>query len=316
VADTVEIEVPPSLDGVRVDKAIAELLGVSRSTSAALLTKGVQIDDVDARPSDRVRPGQTLRCPRLDESVGLKPEAMDLDVLYEDDAVLVINKPAGTVVHPGSGRATGTLAAALIHRYPELVGVGAEQRSGLVHRLDKDTSGAILVARTDEAFDALTAQLRRREIGRTYTALVEGGQGAPTGTVEAPIGRDPSRPTRRTVTHGGKHARTHFEVIHYFDAFDASLLEVRLETGRTHQIRVHMAAIGHPVAGDLTYGAVRKDLGSPRTFLHASRLEFTHPVTGGRVRVEAPLPSDLAGVLSSLERSRTARSMTSIPFPL
>jgi 23S rRNA pseudouridine1911/1915/1917 synthase len=204
------------------------------------------------------------------------------------------------VVHPGSGRTGGTLAAGLLDRYPELVGVGAEDRWGLVHRLDKDTSGAILVARTREAFEALTAELRRRQITRTYTALVEGEMGAATGTIEAPVGRDPTQPTRRAVTHGGKHARTHYEVVRYFPDSVASLLSVRLETGRTHQIRVHFAAIGHPVVGDRVYGATRKDLGSPRTFLHASRLEFTHPESRRRLEVEAPLPTDLSEVLEGL----------------
>jgi 23S rRNA pseudouridine1911/1915/1917 synthase len=171
---------------------------------------------------------------------------------------------------------------------------------GLVHRLDKDTSGAILVARTEDAFDALTAELRTRKIARTYIALVEGRMSAPTGTVDAPIGRDPTQPTRRAVAHGGKHARTHYELVRYYETSDASLLEVRLETGRTHQIRVHMSAIDHPVAGDIAYGATRKDLGSPRTFLHASKLEFTHPGNRERLSVEAPLPTDLAKVLEAL----------------
>lgn len=300
MVDEIELEVPSRLDGTRVDKAIADLLDLSRATASLIVAAGVEVDDADVKASDRVRGGQIIRCRRPEATTALAPEAVVFDVLFEDAQVVVVNKPTGLVVHPGSGRPTGTLAAGLLHRYPDLEGVGADDRWGLVHRLDKDTSGAILVARTQPAFDTLTSELRRREITRTYTALVEGRMGAPTGTIDAPIGRDPTQPTRRAVTHAGKHARTHFETTRYYPEDDASLLEVRLETGRTHQIRVHLAAIDHPVAGDRVYGATRKDLGAPRTFLHASSLEFTHPESGKRVTVEAPLPTDLATVLGRL----------------
>lgn len=300
MASQVELEVPPALDGERVDKAIAELLGLSRAAANNIVGLGVEVDGEEARAATRVSGGQTIRCSAPEETQTLTPEDVEFEVVYEDDDLLVVDKPPGLVVHPGSGRTRGTLAAGLINRYPELVGVGTRERWGLVHRLDKDTSGVILVARNQDAFEALVDQLRRREVGRTYLSLVEGRLASPTGTIEAPIGRDPSRPTRRAVTHGGKHARTHYEVVRVFEDSDATLLEVTLETGRTHQIRVHMAAIGHPVAGDQTYGAVRKDLGSPRTFLHAYRLTFTHPATEERLAVEAPLPSDLASVLEGL----------------
>ncbi|HEX6299095.1 MAG TPA: RluA family pseudouridine synthase [Acidimicrobiia bacterium] len=298
--EQIELEVPASLDGARVDKVIAEVLGLSRASASLVVEAGVKLDQVDARASDRVRGGQIIRCQSPEESAPLVAEAVPFDVLYEDDHLAVVDKPAGVVVHPGSGRTGGTLAAGLLNRYPELEGVGAGDRWGLVHRLDKDTSGAILVGRTREAFEALVDELRGRQIVRTYTALVEGRMGAPTGTIDAPIGRDPVQPTRRALAHGGKHARTHYEVMRYLEESDVSLLSVRLETGRTHQIRVHLAAIGHPVVGDRVYGATRKDLGSPRTFLHASRLEFTHPETRERVTVEAPLPDDLATVLHRL----------------
>lgn len=287
MAEQIEIEVPESLDGVRVDKAIAELIGVSRSTASLVVEAGVEVDEILAKASDRVRAGQVIKCRPPAETTALMPEPVAFDVVYEDDQVIVVDKPAGVVVHPGSGRVSGTLAAGLLHRYAGLEGIGAADRWGLVHRLDKDTSGAILVARTQDAFDNLTSQLRSRSIARTYATLVEGKMGAPTGTIEAPIGRDPIRPTRRAVVHGGKHARTHYEVVRYHEDADVSLLEVRLETGRTHQIRVHLAAIDHPVAGDVTYGATRKVLGVPRTFLHSSRLEFIHPESGeiGRAHV-------------------------------
>lgn len=300
MADQIELEVPEALAGSRVDKTVAELLDLSRAKASALLERGVTLDGEPASVSDRVVTGQLIACSRPERTLDLEPEEVEFGVLHEDDHVVVIDKPAGVVVHPGSGRTRGTLAAGLIHRYPGLVGVGAPDRWGLVHRLDKDTSGCILVARTGDAFETLVTELRRREIGRTYTALVEGRLATPTGTIDAPIGRDPARPTRRAVTHTGKHARTHYEVIGEFVDRDATLLEITLETGRTHQIRVHLAAIDHPVAGDRTYGATRKDLGSPRTFLHASRIAFTHPETGGRLEVEAPLPPDLRDVLAGL----------------
>ncbi|HZD23469.1 MAG TPA: RluA family pseudouridine synthase, partial [Acidimicrobiia bacterium] len=273
---------------------------LSRARASTLVDRGARVDGELARASDRVHSGQIITCPEPEESNSLAPESIDFGVLYEDESVIVVDKPPGLVVHPGSGRQKGTLAAGLIYRYPELVGVGAEERCGLVHRLDKDTSGALLVARTDSGFDFFADQLRHRRIERVYTALVEGQMGAPTGTIEAPIGRDPVRPTRRAIVHGAKLARTHYEVVAEYDEMNLSLLKVRLETGRTHQIRVHMAAIEHPVAGDVTYGATRKAIASPRTFLHASSLTFTHPETGRRMKVESPLPSDLAAVLARL----------------
>ena len=300
MAEQVELEVPAALDGARVDRAVAQLLEVSRARAVLLWDERVTVGGKEVRPSDRVSTGDVITCPRPEDMTSLVAEDVPFGVLYEDDDVVVVDKPAGMVVHPGSGRSTGTLAAGLIHRYPEVEGVGSNDRWGLVHRLDKDTSGTILVARTQGAFEKLVADLRRRNIGRVYLALVEGSMGSPTGTIEAPIGRDPTRPTRRAVTHTGKHARTHYEVVRYFEMSDATLIEVTLDTGRTHQIRVHLSAIGHPVAGDRTYGATRRDLNSPRTFLHASRLEFDHPRTGDRISVKAPLPADLTGVLDRL----------------
>lgn len=300
MADKVEVEVPASLDGARVDKVLAELLGLSRARAAVVVDAGVEVDGEPVDASDRVKGGQIICCSPPEATRELMAEEVDFGVLHEDDHVIVVDKPAGVVVHPGSGQARGTLAAGLLGRYPELEGVGAADRWGLVHRLDKDTSGALLVARNQEAFEALSTELRQRGVSRTYLALVEGRLGAPTGSIDAPIGRDPVRPTKRAVVHGGKPARTHYEVMRYYEEADASLVEVRLETGRTHQIRVHLSAIDHPVAGDGVYGATRKDLGTRRTFLHAARLEFTHPASGGRLEVAAPLPEDLATVLDRL----------------
>jgi 23S rRNA pseudouridine1911/1915/1917 synthase len=288
------------MDGARVDKAVAELLEVSRGRASQLIELGALLDGNPARASDRVMMGQVITVSRPELTGALEPEEMAFTVLFADDDVIVVDKPAGIVVHPGTGRSRGTLVAGLISRFPELTGVGASDRWGLVHRLDKDTSGVLLVARNESALNVLTEALRRREIGRVYEALVEGSMGSPTGTIDAPIGRDPSRPTRRAISHTGKHARTHYEVVRNYPESDVSLLSVALETGRTHQIRVHLAAIGHPVVGDLTYGATRKDIGAPRTFLHASRLTFINPGTGEPMSVEAPLPPDLESVLDDL----------------
>ncbi len=212
----------------------------------------------------------------------------------------MVDKPAGVVVHPGAGRQRGTLAAGLLYRYPGLEGVGQKDRWGLVHRLDKDTSGTLIVAKTSSSYQSLTGLLRERGINRTYLALVVGLFDAPTGTVEAPIGRDPQRPERRVSTHDGKPATTHYEVVESFPPRNCSLLEVTLETGRTHQIRVHMAAIDHPVAGDRNYGRPTSEPVVPRIFLHAARVDLVHPVTGEPISVSSPLPEDLASALSAI----------------
>jgi 23S rRNA pseudouridine1911/1915/1917 synthase len=293
--------VPDDLDGERLDRALAVILDVSRAAARYLVDEGVEVDGELSKPNTKVRAGSRIVAPPLRRPVEMLAEEIDLNVLYEDEALVVIDKPAGLVVHPGTGQMTGTLAAGLLHRYPELEGVGAAERWGLVHRLDKDTSGAILVGRTQEAFDSLTSQLRAREIRREYLALVEGVLKPPTGTIEAPIGRDPQTPTRRAVARDGKHARTHYRVETNYAERDLALVRVTLETGRTHQIRVHFAAIGHPVVGDPTYGSRRETGLTPRIFLHAGELSFAHPSTGETVVVVSPLPADLSAVLASLE---------------
>lgn len=300
MAGKVELEVPEHLDGARLDKAVAELLGVSRAIASDVVGQGASIDGLSARASDRVQAGAVVTCAAAVDKPVLEPEEMALDIVYEDDEVVIINKAPGLVVHPGSGRASGTLAAGLLFRYPDIEGVGDAGRWGLIHRLDKDTSGALLVARTQPAFDSLRQELQARKISRTYATVVEGRPKAPTGTIDAPIARDPSQPTRRALSHGGKRAVTHFEVHEHFENADVSWLIVRLETGRTHQIRVHLAGIGHPVVGDWTYGATRRTLLPPRTLLHASHLVFTHPTDGGRLEVVAPLPADFTDFLRLL----------------
>jgi 23S rRNA pseudouridine1911/1915/1917 synthase len=230
----------------------------------------------------------------------MAPEDVPFDVLYEDSGLLIVDKPAGVVVHPGSGRKMGTLAAGLLYRYPDLEGVGQADRWGLVHRLDRDTSGALIVARTADTYESLSRMIRDRAVKRVYTTLVHGLFGSPTGMIDAPIGRDPSRPTRRAVVPGGKDARTHYEVSADYPVADCSLLTVRLETGRTHQIRVHLEAIDHPVVGDHTYSRRTTTVRPPRIFLHAASVEFPHPVTGVPVSAVSPLPPDLAAVLEEL----------------
>lgn len=299
MASQITRQIPEDLDGSRLDKALATLLGVSRSQARELVERGVTVDGRPGGPDTRVSSGETVISERPVTDRALRPEPVSFDVLFEDSHVVVVDKPAGLVVHPGAGQKSGTLAAGLLHRYPEIEGVGAAERWGLVHRLDKDTSGALAVARTAESFEALSDQVRKRTMTRSYLALVDGVPGSPTGAIEAPIGRDPDYPMRRAVVQGGKYARTHFEIEEAFGESRCALLRVVLETGRTHQIRVHLSSIGHPVVGDRTYGKLTA-VSSPRPFLHASSLEFTHPLDGRRITVDSPLPADLRTVLDSL----------------
>ncbi|MEX0666987.1 MAG: RluA family pseudouridine synthase, partial [Acidimicrobiia bacterium] len=232
---------------------------------------------------------------------GTVAEGVAFDVRWEDPHVLVVDKPAGIVVHPGAGRKTGTLASGLLHRYPELEGIGQEGRWGIVHRLDQGTSGLLLVARTPDSFAFLTSEMAARRVHRSYLALVHGVPAMPTGTIDAPIGRDPVHPTRKKVVPDGRPARTHYRVREDFGK--ASLLEVDLETGRTHQIRVHLSTIGHPVVGDRSYTRRADPVRVRRIFLHAARIVFNHPVTGIETIVESPLPEDLVVSLESFRRS-------------
>lgn len=304
MADTLRLEVPERLGGERVDRVLADLLDLSRARARALLDAGVLVDGSPAKPADRVLAGAIVESPEPQLVVELRSEPVEFAVIHEDADLIVVDKPPGLVVHPGAGSRQPTLAAGLLHRYPELEGVGDPGRWGLVHRLDRDTSGVLLVARTKSSFDALRSDLTRRRIGRVYNTLVHGRFATPTGTIDAPIGRDPVRPTRRAVVLGGKPAVTHYEVVEEFPDADATLLEVILETGRTHQIRVHLATIDHPVMGDRTYSNLNKMVTTPRIFLHAGTIRLRHPSSGDDVSYTAPLPADLTGVLASL-RAKT-----------
>jgi 23S rRNA pseudouridine1911/1915/1917 synthase len=259
---------------------------------------------LDARRADDVKRkvwgGERVALAAPPDSTGAaaRAEAIPLSILHEDAAIVVIDKPAGLVVHPGAGNWQGTLLNALLHYFPRLSGVA---RAGIVHRLDRDTSGLLVVAKTVEAHTNLVRQLAARTVKREYLALVH-GRVAGDGAIDAPIGRHPVARTRMAVTARGREARTRYRVVERFD--DATLLAVSLETGRTHQIRVHMRAIGHPLVGDPTYGKRGRGAGSlasfPRQALHAARLGLVHPVTGAPCEWEAPLPADLRALIESL----------------
>jgi 23S rRNA pseudouridine1911/1915/1917 synthase len=289
--------VPETAAGERLDRFVAALPGIgSRAAAERLLAaRAVLVDGVPRAKSHRLGGGEEVRVEQTQETPAPEP-ALELEIAYEDEHLLVVDKPAGVVVHPAAGHATGTLVQALAGR----TAGGDPERPGIVHRLDRDTSGLMVVARTDEAYEGLRRLVKRRAVEREYLALVRGRPRSRSGRIEAPIGRDRRDPTRRSLdSDSPKDAVTHFEVVELLPAH--ALLRVRLETGRTHQIRVHAAAIGLPVAGDPVYGAPEPDL--DRQFLHAARLAFVHPVTGEAVEVSSPLPPDLE---TALERARAA----------
>jgi 23S rRNA pseudouridine1911/1915/1917 synthase len=301
--------IPDALDGERIDRVVSMVTGLSRSEAAELVVSGrVTVNGVSSvQRSARLRRGDVVEIdtafvPAGDARIEPDPE-VTVVVVHEDDDLLVVDKAPGMVVHPGSGNRTGTLVHGLLARYPELRDVGVDPtRPGIVHRLDKETSGLLLVARRQPAYEALVEMLAARRVERRYLALTWGSFDAPRGVVDAPIGRSSREPTRMVVSARGKQARTRYEVVTTFhDPVEVSLLECRLETGRTHQIRVHLAAIDHPVVGDDRYGGVRQSLGVPRLFLHAAALAFDHPITGERVEIESPLPADLRSVLDRLQ---------------
>jgi 23S rRNA pseudouridine1911/1915/1917 synthase len=284
----------------RLDVVVADHLPeLSRARAARLAAGGwIFVDETPRRAAFRLRPGQTVRVvlPPPEPS-GIHAEPIPLDVVYEDRDLLVINKPPGLTVHPAPGHRGGTLVNAVLARVPNLPGIAGSLRPGIVHRLDKDTSGLLVVAKSDEAHRGLAAQLRDRTMSRTYLAVVRGNVPRPEGTISAPLGRHPVHRTRIAVVPGGRGAVTHYTRLEQFP--DAALLACRLETGRTHQIRVHLAHIGHPVLGDPLYGRARvPEL--RRQALHAARLEFTHPRSGRRIVCTAPVPPDIHGLLERL----------------
>jgi len=295
--------VPPALAGERVDRAVATLVGWTRAEVAALCEAGsVLVAGRPAAKSRRLVEGESVEL-LAEPAVAALPSAepdVPVEVRHEDPDVLVIAKQAGLVVHPGAGQPDGTLVNGLLARYPEIATVGDPARPGIVHRLDRDTSGLMVVARTQVAYDALVEQLSARAVERRYLALVWGHLDASRGVIDAPIGRSTARRTRMAVRAGGREARTGYHVVETFTDPVTSLLDCRLETGRTHQIRVHLGAIDHPVVGDVTYGGSRPSITLGRPFLHAAELALLHPVTGDRIRVEEPLPPDLEALLTEL----------------
>ena len=295
------LEIPDDCAGLRLDQALARLLPEhSRSRLASWVKQGkVSVDDTPADPKRKVWGGEriTLDATPLPQDISQQPEEIPLAILHEDEDILVVNKPAGLVVHPGSGNWQGTMLNALLHHAPQLAGIA---RAGIVHRLDKDTSGLLVVAKTLEAQTDLVRQLQARTVKRHYLALAH-GRVARDGVVDAPIGRHPLQRTKMAVVGGGRVARTHFHVLERYA--HATLLECALETGRTHQIRVHLASIGHPLLGDTVYGPRRAMQTLPafaRQALHAWRLALLHPATRTEMGWEAPLPEDFVQLLAQL----------------
>jgi 23S rRNA pseudouridine1911/1915/1917 synthase len=333
------IEVPEGARGQRLDRFLTEQLeGVSRARVQLLVEQGgVLADGEPAKASLRLRGGERITVTGEPHPAPLKatPEAIPLEIVYEDEDLAVVNKPAGMMVHAGSGRSEdarsrGTLVNALLYRFRELSSAGGALRPGIVHRLDKDTSGLIVVAKNDRAHAALSKMFAGRQIRKTYTALVEGAVERDRGTINAAVSRDRVR-RRRMTTHPNENARSavsHYEVVRRiasrFGRF--TLVRVRIETGRTHQIRVHMASLGHPVVGDTLYGGAGKlteraemqaqssrasrckaggtSMSLGRSFLHAARLEFEHPITRKLLELEAPLPEELVDFLGRIEKAR------------
>jgi 23S rRNA pseudouridine1911/1915/1917 synthase len=335
MAELQSLPVPDEAAGQRIDQFLAAQLDISRSRAQLLLEQGsVQIDGAQPRASLKLRGGETIVVTGEPHPAPLKaaPQDIPLNVVYEDDDLAVIDKPAGMMVHAGSGatddaRHRGTLVNALLYRFQSLSATGGDMRPGIVHRLDKDTSGLIIVVKNDRAHAKLAAMFSGRAIRKTYIALVHGELARPRGSITAAIARDPVRRTRMTTRpqENARSAISHYEAIRglntRFGKF--TLVKVRIETGRTHQIRVHMASIGHPVVGDALYGAAgqitdqRASQAAPsraarrnaeperlrlgRNFLHAAELEFMHPITGKPLQLSAPLPAELGEFLEKLE---------------
>jgi 23S rRNA pseudouridine1911/1915/1917 synthase len=341
--DTPEIEelaVPVEAAGWRLDQFLVGALdGVSRSRVQHLIEQGdVLVDGKREKASLKLRGGETVTVQGEQHVTPLEahPEDIPLEIVYEDDDIAVVNKPAGMMVHAGSGatdeaRSGGTLVNALLHRFEKLSAVGGDLRPGIVHRLDKETSGLILIAKNDAAHEALAEMFATRQVTKTYIALVQGRLPEDGATIQAPISRDAVRRTRMTTRRleGARHAVSHYRVVERietrFGAF--TLVRVRIETGRTHQIRVHMASISHPVVGDTLYGAPAKIIALPlsttrkaprevlelgRNFLHSAELEFAHPTTGKVISLTSPLPEVLADFLARL-RDPVDQSVTSSP---
>jgi 23S rRNA pseudouridine1911/1915/1917 synthase len=314
-SDHIELIVSNEQAGERLDRFLVSRLGeLSRSRIQSLVEEGfVQVDGASMKPSYRVESGDnvTVEIPPAPEA-GVRAEPIPLDLLYEDDDIAVINKPAGMIIHPGAGADTGTMVAALLHRFGGMRGlstVGGPLRPGIVHRLDKGTSGAVVIARTDSAHKKLVDEFRDRVVQKTYIALLHGKMKGEKGTIDFPVARDLHQRSRMTARRReGRQARTDWRVRLRLGGF--TLVEADIHTGRTHQIRVHFSALGCPVVGDTVYGAPRQERVNSellpeldRNFLHAARLAFLHPRTDKKVEVRAPLPAELIAYLKALGRA-------------
>ena len=288
--------------GVRLDAFLSADGALTRSQAARLIAEGrVRVNGKPAAKSARLSGGETVTVdvPQLRETA-LPPQDIPLDVVYEDDDVIVVNKPTGLVVHPAPGHPDGTLVNALLHHCGDsLSGIGGEKRPGIVHRIDRDTSGLIIAAKNDAAHLALSAQLKDHSLSRTYECLVTGNMKQDSGTVDAPIGRSSADRKKMAVVPTGRRAVTHWEVVARYPG--VTHLRCRLETGRTHQIRVHMAYIGHPILGDTVYGTKKPVPGLTGQCLHAAGLRFVHPRTGEPVELRCPLPPEFTAMLQKLQ---------------
>lgn len=299
-----KIIVNEKMAGSRIDKALNEVGElVSRAEVQRLIEEEqIQVNGKLIKASYKLQTGDiiTIEKPEVQE-ISLKPQEINLDVIYEDNDIIVINKPKGMVVHPGNGNPDGTLANAVMARCKEsLSGIGGEIRPGIVHRLDKDTSGIIIVAKNDVAHINLSEQIKNRQVKKTYIALVRGIVKENEATINMPIGRSPKDRIKMAVVKNGKEAITHFKVLQRYQE-GYSLLEVKIDTGRTHQIRVHLAEIGYPIVGDYTYSNGKNPYGIVGQCLHAQKLEFTHPITGEKLELQAELPDYFQELLLKLE---------------
>ncbi len=300
----IDEHVPAALAGQRIDRIISLVADIPRAAASALIETGaVKLDGVAVKAGKlKAAEGQHLKVELAmlpKKQLPLPEPEIAVEIVYEDADILVINKHAGIVVHPGAGNPTGTLVNAILAKYPEMASVGDPFRPGVVHRLDAGTTGLMMMARTSIAYDSLVDALSRRVVSRRYLALVWGHMSAVSGVIDAPLGRDQRDPTKMAVLRDGKVARTTYEVLQAFNVpVDCSLIKCGLETGRTHQIRVHLATLGHSVVGDVVYGGARSVLSSPRPMLHAMSLQFMHPASGKEMKFSVELPPDFATVLA------------------
>ena len=299
--------VPDALDGERVDRVISFITGASRSMVSRCIKEGevFRNDSIVKKGSEKVSSGDRIVVGSrlLVEPAEIKPDSeINVPIVYEDASFVVVDKPSGLVVHPAASQKKGTMANGLLSLYPDIANVGDPTRPGIVHRLDKGTSGLLVVARSNESHLSLTTQLQARTIERIYTALILGDLEAEKGIIDAPLGRDPKNPIRRAVVSNGKEARTRYEIIERFETPEpCSLVKCELETGRTHQIRAHFSAIGHPVVGDNLYGGSSTSITVSRPFLHSSSLIFTHPISSERLSFTSEMPQELLKILDGVQ---------------